>query len=186
MKPESSIRGFTLLELLVTLLILGTVMSVIMACFDGGFRVYERISRFGNVELNVYLAGEQVQQDLAVPMNFRDAVFASDRMEFKQLVDSGEIDVAYKTSETGKNGGLLRTQAGVAGEKTERSEALLGQDFRVAFQYAGTNRSEREGQGEWQDSWINTTNRPGAIRMQVRFGENGASEIVRTMPLRGE
>ncbi len=186
MNDEHSAQGFTLLELLVTLLILGTVMSVIMACFDGGFRVYERISLFGSGEMNVHLAGEQIQQDLGSPMLQGNAVFEKDRVEFRRVADGGEDVVSYHPGTTDRPGGLVRTQLRQGSDETAMSETLLGTQSQVRFEYAGTNRSESSRQELWADVWTDTTNMPSAVRMRVRLGDPGAEEIVRTMPLRGQ
>jgi prepilin-type N-terminal cleavage/methylation domain-containing protein len=185
-KPCLSARGFTLLELLVTLLILGTVMSVIMACFDGGFRVYERISLFGSGEMNVHLAGEQIQQDLGSPMIPGNAVFDKDRVEFRRIADGVEDLVSYHPGTADRPGGLVRTQSRQGGDQTANSEILLGAPFRVLFEYAGTNRSENSRQEQWADVWTDTTNLPRAVRMRVRPADPGSEEMVRTIPLRGQ
>lgn len=188
MTPGRHSHGFTLLELLVTLLIMGSVMSVIMACFDGGFRVYERISLFGSGEMNVHLAGEQIHQDLGSPMLPGRAVFDKDRVEFSRIASSGEdVDViSYHPATTRGPGGLVRSRTREGGDGNVVSETLLDAGVRVGFQYAGTNRSESSRQDPWQDVWTDSTNRPAAVRMTVRFADREASAIVRTMLLRGD
>ena len=47
---ERRSSAFSLIELIVVLLMMGTVGSVVIACFMGGVRAYERARDFGRDE----------------------------------------------------------------------------------------------------------------------------------------
>ena len=64
MKVSSDRRGFSLLELMVVVSIVGLVIGVVVACFSGGIRVWESARILTHVEQEMYFGVENVRRDI--------------------------------------------------------------------------------------------------------------------------
>jgi prepilin-type N-terminal cleavage/methylation domain-containing protein len=180
-------RGFTLVELLFVVLLLGTVMTVIMACFEGGLRVYDRVSGVGPGELDAYLAGETLSRDLK-------NVIQSDQLFLNGDVQSLEL-LTVKTagSMTGQRlqvryaadgSGLIRFAATPEGEEspeTVQTEQLLADDVVVRFRYHG--QPDDSGAGGWEDSWTSRSNLPVAVQVEMAGSLFPEGKVYRTVLL---
>ncbi len=170
--------GFTLLELLVTLSIVAGVVAVVLACFEGGFRVYARIRDFGTHEAEIYLAGEVLSRDLAHLIPGADYQFGPRELQFSR----GPIGVGRAQGLLVRalpSGGLSQWDAPV-GEAAEGGVArmLIPDDLDVTFSYASADRTD-----VWVPTWESRTNLPSAVRMQIQGERLDRDPIVRTMVL---
>lgn len=179
--PADRKNGFSLLELLVVLSIVAGVMTVILACFEGGFRVYARIRDQGSAEADVYLMGEHLARDLSrlIPggkgrLGARELLFYR-----KPLIPGEGLCVRYRAP---LEGGLLYLSGERAGiEHGMGGLNLVATDMDVTFTFASMAEP-----GMWLSNWDAGTNMPHAVRVQVRgprIGGEGA--IVRTILLIG-
>lgn len=188
-------KAFTLIELLMVLLLLGTVMTVIIACFDGGFRVYARVSAFGISETEAYLAGEMVERDLKNAIPVRSVPFKgeSSGMEFATVLngqadsDGGPGVVRYRsTPESGIIRSAARLRAGdAAPAAVAEDEQLLAGDYALTLQYLGDRTDAGAGgsQDGWVDMWPGETNLPRAVRITISGGLLTEGPVVRTVAL---
>jgi len=189
-------RGFTLIELLLVVLLLGTVMTVIMASFEGGFRVYERVSAFGTGEMEAYLAGEIIERDLKNSIHAEDAPFTGepDAMEMLAVVYAGEPGgqirrVRYQVAETG----LQRLTAMPAGAGTSAAQdaatatdLLLRGAYVLKLRYQGppaAGGGSGGTAGGWSDTWAGSSNLPVAVQIEIAGGALAEGPIVRTVML---
>jgi len=178
-KRASSTMGFTLLELLVTLSIIAGVIMVVLACFEGGFRVYARIRDFGNREAEIYLTGETLEQDLGYFIPAAAYTFRSRELRFSRGTlftgDLQEVHILAPESGglrywVGDRGTIASGQSGIT---------LIPEGFDVTFWFAGGESRE-----EWVSMWESDTNTPRAVRMVVRGAvADGDLVIERTMVL---
>ena len=182
--------AFSLIELIVVMLIMGAVGAVIVACFMGGVRAYERARSFGRGETAAYLAFEMMERDLrnsvCVPgLSFEGAVsvmqFATE-LTVPVLEGGVGVDVGVVRYWEGSEGRIVRSQE-VLGESTVvyagEGEALLSGDaaMRLAFRTA----SEGGASVEWMESWQSESNLPQQVRIQFSGGELGAATLERTV-----
>ena len=163
MKRLATIRGFTLLELLVTLSIVAGVISVVLACFEGGFRVYARIRDFGTRESEIYLAGEMLELDLGYLIPAADNRFHAGELRFMRApLYDGPVQHVYVRAP--ESGGLFYWVGDDSRRRgSESGLALVPDDLAVSFSFA-----DPENRDTWLSDWGGDTNVPSAIRMLVR------------------
>jgi prepilin-type N-terminal cleavage/methylation domain-containing protein len=188
-EPVPPREGFTLIELLFVVLLLGTVMTVIMASFEGGFRVYDRVSAFGIGEMEVYLAGETIARDL------KNAIQTGDQA----LVGEADSITMLTVASTGERAGQLRQvryQRDASGVQRKESapptddgnpvpdshEYVLGKGFTFFLRYAGAAAAGAPA-GGWSDTWANPSNLPAAVLVEIAGPPLPEGPVLRTVLL---
>lgn len=179
--------GFTLIELLLVLLLLGTVMSVIIACFDAGFRVYARVSAFGAGELEAYLAGERMERDLqnaisltGVPFQGEASAMTFAAVATDPLGAEGLQRLRYQQANGLARSTTALTPAGMA--PTELTEQLLAGRYTLQLAYLAA--AEAGGRGQpWQENWTDATNLPLAVRITLSGEALAEGPVTRTIAL---
>jgi type II secretory pathway pseudopilin PulG len=187
--------AFSLIELIVVLLIMGSVGSVIVACFMGGVRAYERARDFGRGETDAYLAFEVLERDLKNSVGVPGLPFkgAPSRMQFAtvQVVPVAEfgdsVDVAVVRYWKNPGDGVVRSVTTLGDPVSDVSgggELLLSGDvtMRLAFRSA----SEDGAVTPWTSAWQSTSNLPQQVRIQLSGGALGASALERTVLVPGQ
>ncbi len=182
--------GFTLIELLFVVLLLGTVMTVIMASFEGGFRVYDRVSAFGTGEMEAYLAGETIARDLKNAIQTGETPFSGEAgaMEMLTVAAVGEaagqlLQVRYQVGESGVQR-LAMLPAGTAASAIEAEgiDRLLGRGFVLKLRYQGA-ASGGGAAGGWSDTWAGSSNLPVAVQFEIAGDALIEGPVVRTVLL---
>ncbi len=184
-------RAFTLIELLLVLLLLGSVMTVVMACFDGGFRVYARVSAFGTGEADIYLAGEVMERDLRNAVDMEGVPFQGDAgvLAFATVVydGSGEGRPASVRYAMVAGRGVTRSVASLVpvagGESPAASmEWWLADGYRLVFSYLARGEGDDgDAAAGFVDTWPAGTNLPAAVRFEIAGGRLTEGPIVRTV-----
>lgn len=177
-KTPRAAEGFTLLELLVGLMILVGVLGGVLACLDGGLRVYDRIQAFGSNEVDVHLAGEQLERDLLAILPSASYQMTSETLQFGRapLGRAPIVRVQYRAP---SGGGLLLWEEGAQGAAGKDMQ-LLDASMRVSFRFAA-----REHRGSWLTEWDDDTNMPVAVQMLVEGTHAGTGQVSRVMTLPG-
>jgi len=187
--------AFSLIELVVVLLIMGTVGSVVVACFMGGVRAYERARDFGRGEADACLAFERLERDLknavVVPgiqfegslsgMKFVTVTTAPDALRDDEIA----VDLVQYGERAGD--GVIR-MARILGEDPtglNTEESILPVDTAIRLAYYGSG--EGRGAAGWSDTWQSESNLPRQVRVQLSGGQLGPVALERTMiiPLAG-
>jgi len=189
-EPVPPREGFTLIELLFVVLLLGTVMMVIMASFEGGFRVYDRVSAFGTGEMEVYLAGETIARDLKNAIQSGENPFtgATDAMEMLTVATVGDaagqlLQVRYQAGESGvQRLAMVSPAAGITAGTLGTTDRLLGQGFALALSYQGGADGDGVA-GAWSDTWAGSLNLPLAVRIVIAGDALPEGPVVRTVLL---
>jgi len=178
MRCRPSAKGFTLLELLVTLSIVAGIVAVVLACFEGGFRVYARIRDFGTKEAEVFLAGELLARDLAHLIPSADYLFEPRTLVFS-LGPIGNGAARATRLRALPGGGLAQWYGRLGDTPAVSGETMLvAEGLDVTFAYAGAEEPDI-----WLPIWPQGTNLPVAIRMIVGGEHLDTEPLVRTMPL---
>jgi len=182
-------RGFTLIELLIVVLLLGTVMTVIMASFEGGLRVYDRISGFGTGEMEVYLAGEAIARDLKNAIQTDGIVLTGepDAIEMLTVATLGEsagqsLLVRYHGAVSGVQRSMSLLSAEGRNASVDSVETILGPGFSINLRYQGTGQGPGPGSA-WSDSWAGGTNLPVAVQIEIAGDALVDGPVVRTVLL---
>lgn len=184
----SNSRGFTLIELLFVVLLLGTVMTVIMASFEGGFRVYDRVSAFGTGEMEAYLAGETIVRDLKNAIQTGETPFTGepDGMEMLTVATVGDaagqlLQVRYQTGESGVER-LSMVSSDAASTSPASTDRLLGRGFALALSYQGAV-AQTGVADSWSETWAGSSNLPVAVRIVIGGDALPDGLVVRTVLL---
>ncbi len=170
--------GFTLIEVMVSLAIVGLIMTFMFSGLSVGMDIWERGS--GKIlEIENRARVERLirrQLSLASPMEFERGdsafvIFAGDnrRLEFVaaySLID-GAVQ-ARKIHYVVEDGEFLYYEQFLfdhePGEITNRGGQLLAQFQDVEFRYLG---SDRDGKLRWIDEWESGTGLPGAVQVRI-------------------
>ncbi len=187
--------AFSLIELVVVLLIMGTVGSVVVACFMGGVRAYERARDFGRGEADACLAFERLERDLrnavVVPgiqfegnlsgMKFATVTTAPDALRSDEIA----VDLVQYSERVGD--GVIR-MAQILGEsptQLDMGDSILPVDTAMRLAYYGGGEGQR-GAG-WSDTWQSESNLPRQVRVRFSGGQLEPVVLERTMivPLAG-
>lgn len=185
--------GITLIELAIATALLSAAAVVVAAVLAAGLRVYERTQRLGAAYGDVLVAQGVLQRDLCNTVHSRFARFEGDRHR---------LSIPSIVSLQSKEGkltwpGLIRYAGGQENAVLERSvtaytlldkreeirEILASNLQSVEFAFAEVDPVPGRGV-LWRDDWIGRTNLPAAVRIVIRFTQNGEQiEIPRTVVL---
>lgn len=184
-------RGFTLLELLVVISIVGLVAGVVVASFSGGIRVWESASILTRVEQEAYFSAEYIRRDIASTFEFHDLGFKGDAVT---LHFPGLVPVVDKEGETRFHIGTIRylyNQAERAlyrlawpypySEDDADSELIAGGIDSLRLYYLEPGEAVDD---DWLEAWQQTTNFPAAVRIEISISGGGQKLTVdREIPL---
>ena len=171
--------AFSLIELIVVLLIMGTVGSVVVACFMGGVRAYERARDFGRGEADACLAFELLERDLknavAVPGISFEGNLSNIRFATVTTAPGAVLDdeITIQVVEYGERvgDGIVRSVEVLSDSPTELDpgESILAGDSAMRLGYYGND--EGQGQSTWGETWQSTSNLPQQVRIRFSGGE---------------
>lgn len=191
MKAGNSRIGFSLIELMVVIAIIGLIAGVVVASFSGGIKVWESASMLTRVEQDVYFSAENIRRDVANTFQFHDLEFRGEKdyVSFPGLIsvtdEEGETGIHIGTVKYLRNrsdGSLVRLAWPYPDiEENADIEFIAGGIQAVSFGYLkpGADRSS-----DWAESWQSQSNFPAAFRMDISFTNRGQSLVLsREIPL---
>jgi prepilin-type N-terminal cleavage/methylation domain-containing protein len=192
MTARSDRRGFSLLELMVVVAILGLVAGVVVASFSGGLRVWESARVLTHVEQEVYFGVENVRRDIANTFAFHDIKFAGSEREvsfpavFEVPGEDGEPELRIGTVKyqySGDDRTLMRLAWPYPGVEDSADREIIAEGVEsVRFRYRGGPDSASG--SEWIGTWQHPTNFPAAVNIELKLSEMGpALAIDRDIPL---
>lgn len=187
--------GFTLLELLVSIVLIGLIVAIVGTTMRLGYRSLnkgekkaEMLERF-KVSLN--LMDSQIQS--GIPLRTTEegkAVESINQYLFEGKKDSvrfasnyslmggqkGYVIVAYRV-ETGTNDKrTLFAQENTIGMENQKEVKLLEGFDDIHFEYFFKEATAE--QGQWIEEWTDTTTIPGKIRIHLVWGNQQISLVV--------
>ena len=170
--------GFTLIEVMVSLAIVGLIMTFMFSGLSVGMDTWERGSgKILEIENRARVEGLLRRQlSLASPEEFEGddgafVLFAGDngRLEFVSaysLID-GAVQ-ARKIDYAVEDGGFMYDEQFLfdhdPNETTNRQGQMLAQFQNVEFRYLG---SDRDGRLQWIDEWESGAGLPGAVQVRI-------------------
>jgi len=171
--------GFTLLELMISLAIVGIMVFILLAVLRLGFRSVEagerKIESLGRVKASLNLIDAQIQSE--IPLTFDEA--GEKKYYFKGQPASLEFSTNYSIWE-GEKGFVVVTYQVIEGDQGKRtllaSENRVGRENRkeiklleffneMNFQYYYQDPTEEE--GKWIDEWTEAAFLPKKIRLHL-------------------
>lgn len=188
--PSASEKGFTLLELVISLVMIGIIVLIISGAMRLGLRSIEtgnrKIDTLERLRTSSGIINAQIQSEMPIT---RD-----DNGEKKFYFEGDAETMQFPTNYsiwTGRNGFVLvkyRVVADTSGKfSLIASENSLGVDESretylftsldsLSFEYYYKDPTEEE--GSWVDEWTDTTTTPTKVRVKMVYGNRNFSSII--------
>lgn len=183
-------RGFTLLELLISITMLALILVIIFGTMRLGFRSVESADRKMEAleRKRMSLSIITAQTASHVPLTYDDEGTkryyfsgSSDAMQFTTNYSiwggqKGYVTVNYRVeSEAGGKQSLYASESTVALEGTRETKLLEGLDS-VTFEYYYKDPTEEK--GEWVEEWSDDQATPEKVRLRLVEGTRSVSLIL--------
>ncbi|MBI5074881.1 MAG: prepilin-type N-terminal cleavage/methylation domain-containing protein [Nitrospirae bacterium] len=186
-------RGFTLLELLISLVMIGAIALIATGAMRLGLRTVsageKRIDHLERIRASFTIIDSQIQSQ--IPLSYeeqgeRKYYFQGNRGSLQLATNyslwggqKGYVLVRYKveSDDTGKQ--LLSISENIIGMTGNRESKLFRSADAIHFEYFFKDPTEEE--GRWVEAWTDMANIPGKIKLHLLYGEKDISMII---PLR--
>ena len=183
-------KGFTLLELTVSIAILGLIVLIVAAAMRLGYRTVDsgekRIESLERMRASVNIVDSQIQSEM--PLTYDDEgetkfYFKGER-KFMQFAtnysiwggEKGYVVAAYKV-ESGDDGKeVLYVSENIVGVESKRETKLFDNFETIYFEYFFKDPTEEE--GEWVEQWTDEVNIPEKIKLHLVEGTMDRSIII--------
>jgi len=188
----SSHKGFTLLELLISLVMIGIISIIISSAMRLGLRAVstgeKKIEQLERTRTSFNIIDSQIQSQ--IPLTFED----NDSLEKKYYFQGdkghlqfptnysiwggqkGYVIVRYevKSDDTGKQ--LLAVSENIIGTSSNRESRLFSAVDAINFEYFFRDPTEEK--GKWVDTWTDTANIPEKVKLNLIYGEKNITMII--------
>jgi type II secretion system protein J len=195
--------GFTLLELLVSIVLIGLIVAIVGAAMRLGYRTLDKGERKTEMQerFKVSLSLMDAQIQSAIPLKTTgettEGLESVNQFLFQGKKDSvkfasnyslmggqkGYVIVAYRV-ETGANDKrTLFAQENTVGMENQKDVKLLEGFDDIHFEYYFKEAAAE--QGSWVEEWSDTTTLPEKVRIHLAWGNQQISLLVpmRTKPV---
>ncbi len=177
--PRRKEAGFTLLELMISIAIVGILVFILMAVLRLGFRSVEagekKIESLGRVKASLNMIEAQIQSE--IPLTFDEA--GEKKYYFKGQPDSlefstnfsiwggetGYVVVTYQVIVDDQGKRALQASENQVGREDRKEIKLLESFDEMSFEYYYQDPTEEEGQ--WINEWTEAGFLPKMIRLHL-------------------
>jgi general secretion pathway protein J len=183
-------KGFTLLELLISITLLATIVTIATGALRLGYRSItsgeRRMESTERFRTSLFIINAQILS--GVPLSFdRNGIkqfYFTGAEDFVRLVTNysiwsgqrGYVIVEYRVAlENNGTRSLYASENLVGTEKRRETKLLQGFDG-IYFEYFFRDKTEE--QGSWLVQWSDTTNMPDKIRLRLIQGRKEISMII--------
>ena len=195
-KTKNSL-GFTLLELMISIAIVGIMVSILVAVLRLGFRSVEagekKIESLERVRASVNLIDAQIQSELPLTHeeNGENKYYFKGQpalLEFSTNHsiwggETGYVVVSYRVDEEGQGKRTLWASENRVGQENKKEIKLLELFDEMYFEYFYQDPTEEE--GKWIDEWTEAGFLPKKIRLHLVKDRKDLSLILpmKTLPV---
>jgi general secretion pathway protein J len=190
---DSASSGFTLLELTVSIALIGVIILVIAGALRLGYRSVEsgekRIESLERIRSSLNIVDSQLQS--FIPLSYEDEgetkyYFKGDQglLQFSTNYsiwggEKGYVVVTYTVTTADNNKRILSAAETVVGTGSGRETKLFTNFDTISFAYFVKDPAEEE--GKWVDQWTEENVLPEKIAIRLMEGERDFTMII---PLR--
>ena len=185
--------GFTLLELLVSIALLGLIVAIVGTSMRLGYRSLEKGEKKAEMQerfkVSLNLMDAQIQSGIPLKAT-GEAVEGVNQYLFEGKKDSvrfasnysltggqkGYVLVAYRVETDTNDKRTLFAQENTIGMENQKEVKLLEGFDDIHFEYFFKEATEE--QGQWVEEWTDTTTLPGKIRIHLTWGNQQIALIV--------
>jgi len=188
--PQARLSGFTLLELMISIVLVTIIVILLGSSMRVGYRSLERgeekaesMERF---RVSLRLLDSQLQSGLpltikedglnrSVFVGTRDRMtIASNRSLFRG--GRGYVVASYRVeSDTNDKRTLFVQETTIGFDKGEETKLLEGFD-EIRFEYYQVD--DMKGEGQWVEEWTDEARFPGKVKLHLEQGERRFSLII--------
>jgi general secretion pathway protein J len=183
-------NGFTLLELLISIVLLGLIVGIMASGMRLGFRAVEsgekRIDTLERLRTSVQVIDAQIQSQL--PLTYEEDAEkkfyfegSGESMQFTSNYSlwGGEkgyvvVNYAVEQEDNGKQG--LKVSENVVGTDASRETTLFSGLDSIGFEYYYEDPTEEK--GEWVEDWTDSLSIPSKVRLSIDRGGDKLSLII--------
>jgi prepilin-type N-terminal cleavage/methylation domain-containing protein len=187
---SNSCRGFTLLELLISLVMIGVIAIIITSAMRLGIHTVNtgetKIDHLERTRASFTIIDSQIQSQ--IPLTFEDNgekkyYFQGDKESLQFSTNyslwggnKGYVMVRYKveSDDTGKQ--VLAISEKVIGKNGYREARLFSAVDAIHFEYFFKYSTEEK--GKWVNKWTDTANIPEKVKLHLIYGEKDISMII--------
>ncbi len=186
-------RGFTLLELMISITRLGLIVLITTSAMRLGYRSLEsgekKSEEVERLMTSVHLISGQIESimltrsteegaQLRYPLSGGPETisFPSSYSLFSGL--RGNVQVTYTVVTEGR-GQFLSATEGTIGMEEKNEARLMGPFDRISFEYFARDATEEE--GKWVGEWTDTDTLPEKVRLRLT---KGTTEVSLLFPVR--
>jgi len=181
--------GFSLLELMVVVAIVGLVVSVVVACFSGGIRVWESARILTHVEQEAYFGVENIRRDIANTFRFKGIKFqgSENDMSFPAVIEVSDGEggvqsrigtVKYFFNASDKT--LMRLFWPYPASEESAVSELIASVESASFRYREEAPADAAG---WIEAWSQPTSFPSAVSIELKMPDMQNIVVEREIPL---
>jgi len=185
--------GFTLLELMISIVILGIMLLILMGGLRLGYRSVEagekKMGALERVRATLNLIDAQIQSE--IPLTYeadgeRKYYFKGERRSLELSTnyslwggEKGYVVVSYEVTGDSQGKKILSAREFTPGREDKKELKLVGGFDDIHFEYFYRDPTEEEGQ--WVEQWTEDTLLPEKIKLHLISGRKDQSLII---PLR--
>lgn len=189
-RPVHSCSGFTLLELLISLVMIGAIALIVTGAVRLGLRTVsageKKIEHLEKTRASFSIINSQIQSQ--IPLSYGEGgekkYYFEGSRESLQLPTNysiwggqkGYVLVRYRVESDGTGKQLLSVSEKIMGMDNSRDAKLFSAVDAIHFEYFFKDPAEEK--GIWIDAWTDTATIPDKIKLHLRYGEQNLSMII--------
>ncbi len=182
--------GFTLLELLISLVMIGVIAIIISSAIRLGIRTINtgetKIDHLERTRASFNIIDAQIQSQ--IPLTFDDNgekkyYFQGDNESLQFSTNyslwggqKGYVIARYKVEADDAGKQFLAVSENIIGTNTSREARLFSSVDAIHFEYFFKDPAEEK--GKWVDKWTDTANIPEKVKVHLVYGEKDIPMII--------
>ncbi len=183
-------KGFTLLELLISIVMLGIIMVILVGALRLGFRSVEsgekKIESLERMRVSLSMIDSQIQSQIPLTYQEEEATkyyFTGERDSLQLSTNysiwggqKGYVIVTYSVSPEEEGKSVLYASEHIVGVEETKETKLLDAFDDIYFEYFYKGPTDEV--GNWVEQWTDTSKIPEKIKVHLMSGEKDLSLVI--------